>query len=513
MYIDEDRLQREFDAFDLVFAGALDRDNRWVKMAGMIPWDRLEPTYKHHFSHKGRPAKRFRVALGTLIIQEILKLSDRDTVQAIRENVYLQFFLGFPAFRKNSPFDPSLITIFRKRLNWKNVAAINDVIASLQPIPTTTQENETDHKTDDDTDGDSPQDGEPTPPESPGNQGTIIVDATCTPADIRHPHDLTLLDEARRVSERLIDTLSKVTGVPKPRTYRKKARRAFLLAIKNRKRTPAETRRAIRNQLGYLKRNLTALERLTKRQDSPVFDTNSPLRALSRSQYKSLLVIHEVYRQQEAMHRQRSHSTEHRIVSIQQPHVRPIVRGKARSNVEFGAKVSLCVSKGLAFVDKLSFDAYSESGDVILHAENYRKRTGYYPQTILADKAYQSRANKLWCQERNIRLMGKLLGRPYEEDVIKKALSKMHRNDERERVVVEGKIGVQKRRYRWSKIMGKRMDTSYTMIMVSVLAANLTFLLRRGIFILVSVAKYWLALIRLFDAWLWPSPNFAQNAG
>ncbi len=492
MYQEIDRVQREFSAFDLDFSGALDRENRWVKMSGLIPWDELEPLYKHHFSHKGRPAKRFRVALGSLIIQETLKLSDRDTVQAISENVYLQFFLGFPGFRKGLPFDASLLTLFRKRLDWKNIATMNDKIATLrvqQHAATTTSQDDSDKKNDDDDPADQPPKKDTATEISPENvvvpnEGTIIVDATCTPADIRYPHDLTLLDEARRGSERIIDRVWSALDIPKPRTYRIKARMDFLRAVKNRKKTKSQTRRALRKQLNYLRRNLEAIQHLVIPDPTRAWDPRRILSKLSTADYKMLLVINEVYRQQEALYRQNNHTVADRIVSIQQPHVRPIVRGKARSSVEFGAKVSVCVSQGLLFVDRMSFDAYSESHDVILHAEAYRRRTGCYPETILGDKAYQNQANRRWCKERNIRLMGKIPGRPYEEPIIQKAIEKMHRSDERGRVAVEGKIGVQKRKYRWNTIMGKRVDTSFSMIMLSVLAANIQYLIRAGIFYL-----------------------------
>jgi len=48
------------------------------------------------------------------------------------------------------------------------------------------------------------------------------------------------------------------------------------------------------------------------------------------------LIIQERYRQQHWMYENRCHRISGRIVSISQPHVRPIVRGKASAAVEFG---------------------------------------------------------------------------------------------------------------------------------------------------------------------------------
>lgn len=77
------------------------------------------------------------------------------------------------------------------------------------------------------------------------------------------------------------------------------------------------------------------------------------LELLTAQQYKNLLVIQELYRQQFEMYEHRQYRQEDRIVSIRQPHVRPIVRGKAATSVEFGAKLSVSVVNGFIFCRKL----------------------------------------------------------------------------------------------------------------------------------------------------------------
>jgi hypothetical protein len=157
------------------------------------------------------------------------------------------------------------------------------------------------------------------------------VDASCAPADIRYPTDLALLNEAREKSEKIIDILHAplVGKEKKVRTYRETARREYLKIAKKRRVTPVQMSKAIRKQLAYLRRNLRHIERLSKK---------TGLSLLTKRQYRDLLVITEVYRQQRQMYEQRKRRVEGRIVSISQPHVRPIVRGKAGTPVEFGAK-------------------------------------------------------------------------------------------------------------------------------------------------------------------------------
>ena len=75
-----------------------------------------------------------------------------------------------------------------------------------------------------------------------------------------------------------------------------------------------------------------------------------------------------------------------RIVSVSQPFVRPIVRGKAGKPVEFGAKLDISVVDGWTRLECCSFDAYNESGNLREMAERFRVREGHYPSRILADK-------------------------------------------------------------------------------------------------------------------------------
>ena len=95
MYRIPEYLQRELKDFYLPFGGSLDEQNRWVRLASVIPWKEIEKRYSRQFSKDlGAPAKRSRMALGALIIKQRLKVSDEETVEQICENPYLQFFIG-----------------------------------------------------------------------------------------------------------------------------------------------------------------------------------------------------------------------------------------------------------------------------------------------------------------------------------------------------------------------------------------------------------------------------------
>ena len=110
------------------------------------------------------------------------------------------------------------------------------------------------------------------------------------------------------------------------------------------------------------------------------------------------------------MYENRIHTVPDRIVSISQPWVRPIVRGKAHANTEFGAKLHISMVDGYAKIERLSFDAFNEATDFFSAVEGYRQEHGCYPQRILVDKIYRNRETISWCKAQGIQLTGPALG-------------------------------------------------------------------------------------------------------
>ena len=126
MYRFEEQSQVSSEDFELPFEGKLSEDNRWVIMASLIPWSEFEDEYASIFSEEiGAPAKSFRMALGSLIIKEKLGISDRETVEQIKENPYLQYFIGISSYSNETPFDASMLVYFRQRIGIELVNRIN----------------------------------------------------------------------------------------------------------------------------------------------------------------------------------------------------------------------------------------------------------------------------------------------------------------------------------------------------------------------------------------------------
>lgn len=491
MYRSRNRQQQEFPDFYLPFSGHLDPENRWIVLARLVPWELAEQIYHEGLCEDfGAPIIPSRTALGALLVKERLGLTDRETVAAIQENPYLQFFIGCEEFTSDRPFDPSLMVDFRKRFGEQGIERISAAIAlgALQKTERATAEpSGDDHRPQaDDNRQETSSDGVA---EGSANRGQLIADATCAPADIRYPTDVSLLNEAREKTDEIIDELHTplVGRQPRPRTYRLKARRAFVAFAKRKQPGRQAIRRAKRQQLGFLHRNLQALDRLLGNPEA------LPLARLSRRMYQNLLVCRELYRQQLQMHESYSQRIDDRLVSLSQPHVRPIKRGKASRETEFGAKLSLSVVNGFSFVDRLSWDNYNEGTDLIEQIERYHRRFGVYPESVHVDKIYRTRANRAFCQEHGIRMSGPSLGRPPQH--VSTTAKKQAAADEAIRNRVEGKFGQGKRRFGLGRIMAKLAGTSAAQISLSFLVMNLELALQRFFFSLLLLCHTWARLI------------------
>jgi len=443
--------QIELFEFEHPFEGSLDSSNRWVKLSKLLPWEELIAIYgKSLSSSKGRYGIDGRLAVGSLIIKHRLNLSDREVISMIQENIYLQYFLGFHSFKKEPAFDSSLFVHLRKRLGsvafdemTQLIISASESIKNKKKITKTSLGNVSTDKTD--------ENNQKIP-----NKGKLKIDATVADQMIEYPTDHGLLNKAREESEQIIDRLYKQTDLKqKPRTYRRNARNAYLSFSKMKKRSRKQIRKAVGKQLRYLSRNIGYIHKLLDIFDGKIFP-------LSKKEQKKFWIIQELYRQQEDMYREKKHSTKDRIVNIHQPYVRPIPRGKAKSQTEFGAKIGVSLVEGFSRITTLSWDAYSESKELEKQVEDYNVLYGCYPEVVLADKAYLTRENRKYLRELEIRVTGTPLGRPTKKESYYEKAKKRKENNQRNHI--EGKFGQAKNAYGLSKIRARRQDTSESWI-------------------------------------------------
>lgn len=456
--------QITIEEFKTPFEIKLDKDNRWAKLAGMIPWDDLADIYYQSLSkNMGPPAIDARIVIGALIVKHKLTLDDRETIETIRENPYIQFFLGLSEYTYEDIFDRSLFTTLRYRMGIEKFDAMTVELIRQSSI---NKPKKTKTKSKQEESDNTPSATQKNKADITENQGKLLLDATVADQMIAYPTDLGLVNSCREESERIIDVLCDTLNInPKPRTYRRSARKQYLNVAKKKHKTKREIHKAIGKQLRYLRRNLKTINiLLDKAEDRPF--------PLSHRDQKIFWVIQQIYDQQMKMYKSCTHSITDRIVNIYQPYVRPIVRGKDKAQVEFGAKLGVSLQEGYARINTLSWDAYNEGTDLQKQVETYKEINGHYPEVVITDKIYGTRENRMWLKERDIRFSGKPLGRPTNETLSpyqkrKQKIEKGIRNQ------IEGKFGQGKNGYGLSKVRARVAKTSESWIACVMFVLNL----------------------------------------
>ena len=435
--------QLSFVNFNTTCGMQLDRNNEWIKTSARLPWAAWEGLYAAMFPAKvGNVAKPCRMVLGSLILQARMGFSDRELVNQLTQNPYYQYFVGLEAFQHNAPFVPSLLVEWRKRIDLQFIIKANDMLCDAVPRIYYSRGRGR-------------------------NRGTLlatqICDATVAPQYIRFPQDASLLNEARVKLEAMIDFFCQNYSFDKPRTYRKVAHKEYLSFARTKKPSSEKIRAAIKAQLGYVRRDLENL-------DGFMHDGYAP----SPKHINNIITIHKLYEQQKYMYDNQVHTVPNRIVSISQPYVRPIVRGKVNKSVEFGAKLHLSIEEtGFARIESISFDAFNEGPQLIDALKAYAYRNGEYPARVLVDQIYRTRKNLEFCKEHNVQVSGPKLGRPSKEAETIRKNKRTAAKDQTDRIEIERYFSVAKRRNGMGLIMRKREDTSLATIAMSVLVTNI----------------------------------------
>lgn len=560
--------QLRLTGFKTPFEENLLPSNRWVVLAEVLPWDDLAQVYHRQLSPiMGRGSLNTRLVIGVLIIKHMLKLDDREVLATLQENIYLQYFVGFSSFQTKIAFDPSLLVTIRKRMGLIEFDAWSEsVIKKIEAIEKATEE--LDNKANKDAiEKESSVDlgikEEDIDIANTNKEDTIkviedvkkeltedfsnkiekekislpittkqdldtintaispneilIIDTTVAEQKIKYPTDLDLLNKVRETTESLIDTLyAQSTFTTKPRTYREIGRKEYLRASMKRKKSAKEVRKAIKKQLGFVERNIRTINVLWEDIEAMIFGNEENERDLIRTaifkivfktiSYKTWLVCQEVCRQQKEMIEKKVKSIPDRIVSIHQPHVRPILRGKAHKNIEFGSKVALSVVNRTNRIFKVSWDAYNDGVDLIGQVEAFKKQYGKYPKLVLADKIYMTKANRAYLKQHNIQHRGQPLGRPKKDKQGQKInpYTSTQIKQSHQRNHVEGQFGTAKDAYSLSKVKAKLPQTSESWIANIFFILNVIRLLKVA---QIAMGKHFFALFSKTKIWLF----FAKN--
>ena len=437
----------------------LDKRNRWVMLGDLLPWAEIEKRYNSKLNNavKGAGNKPARLIIGAMIIKHKLSQSDEETIQMIQENPYMQYMCGLSEFTDEPIFDPSLFVTIRKRISEQE---LNEMTVSLlKEQQRLKAERMCQAEQSDDNNQEPPasatmdSDSEAFI-DSQGRKhcGVLKIDATCADAEVRYPVDVDLVNDGCRIIEEYTTGVCKLLGMRKPLTPYKSARGIYLELVKRKKKGGKFLKDTLRMMLAYLEKATRMLfDILVSNPLSNEFFTPTKKQVLGS--------VCTMLRQQKEMFANGTHQCANRIVSIFQPHVRPIVRGKAKANTEFGAKIGVSVVEGYTFIDHHSWDAYNESLDLPLQIQLFKERFGCLPATVLADKIYMNRINRNILVDLEVRTYCKPLGRPPKDPPppevrIRMAKAVGERNE------VECSFGTGKRVYRANNIRAKLPDTA-----------------------------------------------------
>ena len=296
---------------------------------------------------------------------------------------------------------------------------------------------------------------------TPINKGKMQADATVADQYITYPTDNGILNQSRKQCEKFIDKLYDLSGKEgeKPRTYRRKIDKAYLDYSKKKKKREATHRKMTRKLLECVNRDIKQVNNMLD-----VFELKGSCFPLRHSEQRMLWVINTSYGQQKLMYDTKNHSCTDRIVSIFQPHIRPIPRGKTKAQIEFGSKLGVSLDKGFARINTFSWDAYHEGGDLIKQVESYNKIHGHYPELVQVDKIYATRENRMWLSERNIRITAVPLGRRKGKETETYYQKRKRRNEAAERNHIESKFGQGKNGYNLNEIRARLKNTSESWI-------------------------------------------------
>ena len=303
------------------------------------------------------------------------------------------------------------------------------------------------------------------------NLDTMFTDATCYESEMRYPTDQKLLWECVEKGYALMCEASRQLGIHRPRTKFLDVEKANLTYRKQRKHSKAQTRKITRRLLDLLGKILREIRKMEREYEDAKLFTDRERQTID--------IITKVYRQQ-CNHFGSGDAREsipNRIVSVSKPYVRPIVRGKEVKNVEFGAKCNNILVDGISFIEKLSFNAFSE-GMRLPHCIKMHKRLfGVDAKKVGGDTSYAGTANRDLCKELNIQTSFVKRGKPFKEmnekDFVRQELARVRAT------AMEGSFGTQKEHYDMRRIKARKKETEILYIFFGIHTANAVLLAER----------------------------------
>lgn len=402
------------------------------KIYQSIPWQGLVETLGLKDSKKG-PSSIFspKGKIALMFLKHYAACSDRKLIEQLNGNLDYQFFCDI------------YLPVGHRIQNYKIVSAIRCELAELldvSKVQTTLIKSWLPHMS---------------------NLSSITTDATCYESSIRYPTDVKLLWEAVSWSYKELKSLSRRAGIKLLRTkYRKWERRyiSYSKMKKKRRNKRKVLKRALLHLLNKINGQLDSVEKLIAQS------------CLNTNYRRRRSTIKLIYRQQQEMFVKGLNRIKDRIVSIDKPYVRPIIRGKENKLVEFGAKVNKLQIDGISFIEHLNFNAFNEGIRLTKTVFLAQKLTEKKVKVVGADAIYANNKNRKFVSKHGIKTDFKPKGRRSKHRKHQDQLARMITKERASRL--EGSFGTDKEHFLLKKNLARTRKTEILMIFFGIHTSN-----------------------------------------
>lgn len=406
-----------------------------------IPFNEMAATIplpKQQRSGKGcKPWFSVAGGIGLLVLKHYLKLSDADLIHRINTDWAMQQFCGISLKPTEVIKDLNLPSY------WRSYIGQHLDIGQLQRVAAQHW--------------------------NPYMQQTQISceDATCYESNISFPTPVKIVWKCCHALYLNVQNLRKQLQQRSTRCNYVKYKRQFLLYQKNRKKSKRKEKKLLKSLLKFMRRLLNLYTDLVQEKGVK----------LSIKQSDRLNTITTVYEQQYRKVYGETATIKDRIVSLNKPYIRPIVRGKENKSVEFGAKVNKVQIDGISFIEHFSYDAFNECTRLESSIHLHRQLVG---QCSLhsADKIYATNANRSYCKKENITTNFVPKGKQKEAHIEQNKTMRSVLDKERS-TRLEGSFGNEKNHYLLHRVNARNSITEKCWIFFGIFTANASIITNR----------------------------------
>ncbi len=343
-------------------ANIKDPTNEVVILRGIIPWQKIiNKLCPFYHQNKGPTGKSLRVMVALLIIMRYRKLSDREVVQQVKENRYLQYFCNVPDDGLQNFIHPTSLVTFRKRLGEKGIAIIEETVFKMLRQSGMIQ-------------GDN-----------------ALIDSTVLNNNIVHPNDVNLINNAFEKMKQFARLHNILVWWDDDEV--KKMLRGFRLCKKNnRLEWLVKFNVLFVPALSIFNKKIESLEIAQKNIQKSQKKLGKAQKRLKKAQ--TMLELLTILKEQTLQKIKGEIHIQNRIVSLDEPEARPIVKGKQHPSCEFGTTAQMSFNREGFMITVEIF--IGTPNDKTLFPETmdlFTKRLKEQPETVVTDLGYRSSDN------------------------------------------------------------------------------------------------------------------------